>query len=141
MNKVMLVGEKGVGKRSLIQALSHEALLSRKPMAVEYHGQFVNTPGEFLENRRFYYALISTSATCKFLFMVQDATRNTSLFPPLFATMFNKTVVGVISKVDETTANISRAERFLQSAGAKNIVCVSTVTGEGVEHLRSIICV
>ena len=105
-------------------------------MAVEYCGPFINTPGEFLENRRFYPALITTAAECDIVLMLQDATRGSSLFPPQFAIMFNRTVQGVVTNADADKANAERAERFLRNAGVREILRVGLKTGMGLEALR-----
>jgi len=105
-------------------------------MAVEYCGPFINTPGEFLENRRFYPALITTAAECDIVLMLQDATRGSSLFPPGFAIMFNRTVQGVVTNADADTANAERAERFLRNAGVREILRVGFKTGMGLEALQ-----
>ena len=70
--------------------------------------------------------------------MIQDATRSTCLFPPQFAAMFNRNVVGVMTKTDASEANPERAERFLRSAGARQIVPVSARTGAGLDALRAL---
>lgn len=132
----MFIGETFVGKSSLIRALSEDDYTPHRAMAVEYFGQFINTPGAFLENRRFYHALITSSADCDVLIFVQDTTRNTSLFPPLFASMFNRRIIGVSSKIDGEKSNCVLAQRFLKGAGVKEIIETSTITGEGLDRLR-----
>lgn len=139
MKKMMLIGETFVGKSSLIRELSGAEYTSHRAMAVEYCGQFINTPGEFLENRRFYHALITSSADCDILALVQDASRKNSLFPPLFASMFNRKVLGVVSKLDAPEANAGRAQLFLRNAGVKDIVLTSSKTGEGLDILRQML--
>lgn len=139
MKKLMLIGETRVGKSSIIRSLSDGKYTSHRAMAVEYHGQFINTPGEFLENHRFYTALITASADADIIAMVVDATRTSSLFPPNSATVFNKPVIGIINKIDMQTANIMLAQRFLKNAGAKAIICTSTVSGAGMAELQEII--
>jgi len=139
IKKTMFVGETRSGKSSLIKALSGESYSPRRAMAVEFIGPFINTPGEFLENSWFYSALITSSADCEVLAVVQDSTRRTSLFPPLFVSMFNRRVIGLVSKVDDPNSNPALAERFLRQAGAKEIIRTSTVTGEGVEQVLGLI--
>jgi ethanolamine utilization protein EutP len=139
MKRMMLVGETGSGKSALIRALSGEEFTQKRTMAVEFCGQFINTPGEFLENRRFYRALITTAVDCDILALLQDATRSSCLFPPQFATMFNRTVVGVVTKVDEAGANVERAERFLRTAGVGVLVHSSIKTGVGLDTLRTML--
>lgn len=139
MKKTMLMGETGAGKASLIRALSGGQAACGRAMAVEYCGDFINTPGEFLENRRFYTSLITAAADCQILLLLQDSTKNTSLFPPQFAAMFNRTVIGVISKIDEPSARPELAERFLHSAGARSFIRVSAKTGAGLEELKAIL--
>ena len=140
MKKMMLIGESGVGKTTLIRVLSGEGFSTRKTQAVEFCGGFIDTPGEFLENRRFYPALITSSADCQVVAMVQDATRISSLFPPQFSTIFSRKVVGVVTKVDVEDANVERAERFLKNAGAKEIIQSSSKTGIGLEQLKELLC-
>ncbi|MCW7753363.1 EutP/PduV family microcompartment system protein [Desulfobotulus sp. H1] len=137
--KMLFIGENGAGKTALMEALSGKRSATRRPMAVEYCGRFVNTPGEFLENRRFYPAIITTSADCDVVVMVQDATRINSLFPPQFASLFTRRVVGVVSKVQMAGANADRAIRFLKSAGAREIVLWNSDTGEGLERLQAML--
>ncbi|WP_218961389.1 EutP/PduV family microcompartment system protein [Desulfobotulus mexicanus] len=139
MKRVLLIGENGVGKTALIEALSGQRPATRRPMALEFCGPFINTPGEFLENRRFYPAIITTSADCDMVLMVQDATRISSLFPPQFATLFTRRVLGVISRAEAPENQVERAKRFLQNAGANEIVCWNTETGEGLEVIRALV--
>lgn len=136
LKKMMLIGESKVGKTSLIEALTGEKFNTGKAMAIEFCGDYIDTPGEFLENRRFYPALITTSAEVKVVALIQDATRISCLFPPQFASIFSRDVVGIITKTDAENANIERAERFLKSAGAKDIIKMSLATGEGLLELK-----
>jgi len=137
--KMMLIGESGVGKTTLIQVLSGEGFSSRKTQAVEFCGRFIDTPGEFLENRRFYPALITSSADCDVVAMVQDATRISSLFPPQFSTIFTRKVIGIVTKVDVEGCNVERAERFLANAGVKEIIRSSSKTNVGLDILQELL--
>ncbi|MBR6673232.1 MAG: ethanolamine utilization protein EutP [Mailhella sp.] len=139
MPRIMLIGEWRSGKSTLIRTLSRSDYRPRKVFAVEHHGDFVNTPSEFLENRRWYPALITASAHCDTLIFVQDATRTTCQIAPALAAMFNRKVIGVITKTDLPEANVGRAERFLRNAGVREIFPVGLATGEGVAGLRHLL--
>lgn len=135
MKRMLFIGEGRSGKSTLIRRLSGDTYVPRRALAVEYHGPYVNTPGEFLENRRFYPALITASMDCSVLVFVQDATRRVSLFPPQFAALFNRRVLGVITKADCPEASIERAKRFLKNAGARDILVIIPEREEEIRQL------
>lgn len=139
MRRIMIIGEWKSGKSSLIRALSGADYTPRKVLAVDFFGRFVNTPSEFLENRRFYPALITAAADCDLLVFVQDAVRRSCQIPPAFASMFNRRVIGVITKTDLPDADVRRARRFLENAGVRDIFCVSVTEGSGMDELRAVI--
>ena len=139
MRRIMLIGEWKSGKSSLIRALSGADYTPRKVLAVDFFGRFVNTPSEFLENRRFYPALITAAADCDLLVFVQDAVRRSCQIPPAFASMFNRRVIGVITKTDLPDADVRRARRFLENAGVRDIFCVSVTEESGMDELRAVI--
>ena len=132
MKKLMLIGRTGCGKTTLSQSMRGMALVYRKTQAVHYADWIVDTPGEFSENRRFYSALMASSTCCDLIGFVQDATAVGSIFPPKFASMFNKQAIGIISKVDLAAANIERAAKFLQWAGAETIFQTSSLEKTGI---------
>ena len=134
--RIMIIGESGSGRSTMIHELTGKEYRPRKALAPVYFGNFVETPGEFLENRRFYRALITTSMGCDVLFFVQDATKRTCQMPPGFAAMFNRRVIGIVSKCDATEANVPRAERFLRNAGARQIWHTALKSPGGVEDFR-----
>ena len=53
--------------------------------------------------------------------------------------MFNRKVIGVITKTDLPEANVARAERFLRNAGVREQYAVSLATGEGLDKLRLVL--
>ena len=136
--RIMLVGASGAGKRTLMGALDSAQVGVRQPLAVCYCGTFVLPPSEFLENRRFYRALITASADAAAIWLLQDATRCRTLFPPLFAQAFNRPTLGLVTKTDAAGADAARAERFLRCAGLHEIRIVSAMSGEGLEALRTV---
>ena len=50
--KLMLVGKTGVGKTTLTQRLNKEKLEYKKTQMVDYIGEIIDTPGEYIENRK-----------------------------------------------------------------------------------------
>ena len=138
MKRLMFVGATGAGKRSIIRALMDEDLPPHRPMAINYHGPYINTPGEFLENRRFYSALITASSHCDVVVLVQNATCRTSRFPPLFASAFNRRVIGIVTKISADGADVARAERFLRQAGAREILRVDITNHVGLDAIEAL---
>ncbi len=101
-----------------------------------FDGIFVDSPGEFLENRRLLPALLTSSTTCNIVVLVQDAAAITSPFSPGFAAMFNKRVIGVVTKIDKESSCSERAEEFLRRAGVKEIIKTSAVEKTGLDRLK-----
>ncbi|MCG8684373.1 MAG: EutP/PduV family microcompartment system protein [Desulfobacterales bacterium] len=139
MKKIMLIGKSRCGKTSLTQALQGLDVTYRKTQAVTYSGMVVDTPGEFAENRRFYSALMVSAAKADVIGFVQDATAKNSIFPPKFATMFKKEVIGIISKTDLDNRDLEKSRRFLKLAGARTVLETSAVTAYGIDSLLDIL--
>jgi len=137
MRKMLLIGKTGSGKTSLIQGVQGEEIIYRKTQAITFRGMFVDSPGEFLENRRFYSALLVSSVDCDIIGLVQDATRSNSVYPPKFASMFKKRIIGIVTKVDKISGDPERAEKFLRRAGADEVVRTSATDRIGLDLLRS----
>lgn len=137
MKKILLVGKTGSGKTTLCQAMQGLKLSYRKTQAVQYSDYIIDTPGEFLENRRYYSALLASSIECDLVGLVQDATLQNSVFPPNFASMFSKNVIGIISKTEHEECNIARASKFLHWAGVKEIILTSSLTQLGISELHT----
>lgn len=136
MKKVLLVGKTGSGKTSLTQGLQGQQVVYKKTQAVTYSGVFVDSPGEFLENRRLHSALLTSSVSCDVVGLVQDSTMSTSLYPPGFASMFKKKIIGIVTKVDKESSNPEKAEKFLKRAGAKEIIRTSSMDETGFDLLK-----
>ena len=52
--RIILIGRTGCGKTTLMQAVEQTDIVYRKTQTVCHHLHFIDTPGEYLENRGFY---------------------------------------------------------------------------------------
>ena len=139
MKKIILIGKSGSGKTTIVQALKEEEIRYKKTQSLVYMDNIIDSPGEYIENRGFYNALIITSLDCDIIGLVQDSTDGHNIFPPNFVSMFNKDSIGIITKTDKIGGDITRAEGYLRLAGVKNIYETSAFTGEGIDEIRSLI--
>ncbi|MEA5048355.1 MAG: EutP/PduV family microcompartment system protein [Eubacteriales bacterium] len=139
MKRFMIIGKTGCGKTSLLQRLQGQEMVYQKTQTVEFFETLIDTPGEYLEQKNLYSALIVTATDCDELILLQAADDEDSSFPPNLDACFNRLVTGVVTKVDLTDHAEARnaAEKCLMEAGASRIFFVSAKTGAGVDELRS----
>jgi len=137
MKDTVLMGMSGCGKTTLIQALTGQELEHVKTQTVQRHLHFIDTPGEYMEIRHFYRALIVTSADADEIGLVQEVGRETSWIPPAFAVTFAKPVFGIVTKMDlaNDPADVDHARDALVRAGADPIFEVSAINGDGMSTL------
>jgi ethanolamine utilization protein EutP len=139
MKKMMLVGKSGCGKTTLVQAINNCDKVYAKTQALEFHANMIDTPGEYIENRLFYKALIVTSAECDIIALVQACTDEGCVFPHGFAGIFPKPVIGIITKIDSKGTAVLNTIKCLEISGAKAVYITSSFTGEGIEVLRKLL--
>lgn len=135
MKKLMLIGKTGVGKTSLTQRINGESYTYEKTQSLNFSGQIIDTPGEYIENKRYYTALITTACDADVIALVQDVSEEQSLFPPAFSKIFDKEVIGIITKVDVESADLNKAKEFLEEAGVEKIFYISSETQKGISEL------
>ncbi|SCZ04292.1 EutP/PduV family microcompartment system protein [Alkaliphilus peptidifermentans] len=138
MKKVILVGRSNNGKTSLSQKLNQQELAYKKTQTMEFSNHIIDTPGEYIENRRYYHAIISASVDCDVIGLLQAANEPDCIFPPGFGNFFNKPVIGIITKID-LERDTSAVEKILYAAGAQRIFRVSSVTTEGIKEITAYI--
>ncbi|AZV58041.1 EutP/PduV family microcompartment system protein [Clostridium sp. AWRP] len=138
MKRVMFVGRTGCGKTTLYQAIHNKDIKYKKTQAMNFFSDTIDTPGEYVENVRYYRALNNTSSDCDVIALVHDCTSKVSIFPPGFSSMFSKPVIGIITKIDlcNDEQALKTAENFLVSAGARYIFKVSSMKSEGISALK-----
>jgi ethanolamine utilization protein EutP len=139
MKTIIFAGSTGSGKTTLCQWLHGQEIAYKKTQAVETFDQAIDTPGECIENRYLYKMLLVSSVDADVIGLVQDCTKEESYFPPAFATVFAKPVIGIVTKTElaRTDEDIAQARAYLQAAGAERIFEVSTMEDVGVDALRA----
>ena len=139
MRKIIFAGSTGSGKTTLCQRLHGQEMTYKKTQAVENFEQAIDTPGECLENRYLYKMILVSSVDADVIGLVQDCTKEESYFPPGFASMFAKPVIGIVTKVElaQSDEDIARARDYLQAAGVERIFEVSSIENVGVEELET----
>lgn len=135
-SRVLLIGGVGAGKTTLKQRLMNEAQVYRKTQMLEFKGLFIDCPGEYLQMPTYYRVLIDSSHRVDEVWALQDASNRRTLFPPNFAKVFKKPVVGIITKIDRSDAAPELAEKYLRQAGVvAPILQISAREGTGIEPL------
>ncbi len=134
--KVIFMGRTGSGKTTLCQKLNNLEIKYKKTQSVELYDNAIDTPGEYMENRNFYRALIMTAVDAKLIAILADPTMNDNYIPPAFAGTFAREIIGIVTKMSlADSKDILRVERELRAAGAQKIFLVDTVKGEGILEL------
>lgn len=137
MKKVIFIGQTGSGKTSLCQYLHDIESKYLKTQQVSYYQDAIDTPGEFIENRLLYNALICSSVDAEYVGFVQSVDSPVSSYPPSFALSFTRPAIGVITKIDKISdeKQLELARNCLRLAGVTQIFETSTITGEGLNEL------
>lgn len=136
-NKILLIGGIGAGKTSLKQMVMNEQVSYRKTQMLDYSQVFIDCPGEYLEIPRYYHVLIDASHQVSEIWALQDSTKSRTFYPPKFARVFNKPIIGIITKVDLPGANLALAVNYLNLAGiTEPFFQTSITTKQGYDPLR-----
>ena len=137
MKKIILVGHVACGKTTLCQRLNDMEMKYKKTQALEVIHKTIDTPGEYVERRSLFHALVVTSVEADQVLLVQDASQERFMFSPGQASAFPIPVAGVVSKADAATPKqVQQAVELLELAGASPIFIVSAYTGQGIEELK-----
>jgi len=141
LKRLILIGKTGCGKTTLTQVLHDENIDYKKTQAIEYTKNIIDTPGEYIENRALYRALIVSSADCDIIALIQDCSQEESIFPPNFASIFAKPVIGIITKTDlcDDQKNYEKATNFLKIAGVGKIFKTSSLNKNGISEIKKVL--
>jgi ethanolamine utilization protein EutP len=136
VKKIILIGKSGSGKTTAIQKIEGLMPEYSKTQVVTNYRDCVDTPGEYLEKKFFYNALIVTAADANIIGLVEDASCPDAYFPPMISMSYAREVIGIVTKIDiATEREIANAADRLLIAGAEKIFKISNVTGEGISDL------
>lgn len=140
MKKIMFVGPIGVGKTTLTQRIEGVEIIYAKTQTVQFHDDIIDTPGEFVQHRLMYNALLVTAAEADILGFLISAKEKEQMFPPGFASLFNKPAIGIITKMDliDETDDIEFIENQLIMTGASPIFKVGINNDEGIKDLLNL---
>ena len=137
MQKVILMGGTKAGKTTLLEVLKGKEFreIDKRTQSLEFEHKAIDTPGEYIENRHYYTALITAAQEAKVIALVADATADQYFFPPTFASIFTRPVIGIVTKIDDEEADVEYAKEVLEMAGVNKIFLTSAVSREGIEEL------
>ena len=135
--RIILIGRSAAGKTTLCQYLNRQELRYCKTQTIHIiNKEMIDTPGEYLERRNFWGALMVASVDAEVIVFVQDATESGTMFPPAYSSMFAKPIIGVVTKSDLADGQqLEVAAKYLKMAGAAQIFITSSVNGSGFEGL------
>ncbi|GAB5071596.1 propanediol utilization protein PduV [Citrobacter sedlakii] len=136
MKRMMLIGPSQCGKTSLTQALRGEALQYQKTQAIVWSAETIDTPGEYLENRCLYSALLACACEADVIALVLNSDAGWSPFSPGFTGPMNRPVIGILTKADlANPQRITRVTQWLTLAGAQAVFVTSAVNNSGLDEL------
>lgn len=135
MRKVFLMGRSEAGKTSLTQALKGEELHYVKTQYTNTADDTIDSPGEYAESKRFSVGLACFSFEADVVAIVQAADEPFNLFGDSSRCFIQRPLIGIITKIDSTYANIPMVRQWLINAGCERIFLVNNVTREGIDEL------
>jgi ethanolamine utilization protein EutP len=134
--KCLVIGPSGAGKTSFCRSLSDRQGVIKKTQDIELIGNFIDTPGEYVENPYFYRRLIVSSQQADLIIFLVAADQKEKPFPHNFMQAFSRPVIGVVNKTDLSAVDMERERAILSYAGVKEpYFFVSVNTGDGLEDL------
>ena len=138
MKKIIFMGKSQSGKTTLCQKLHDHSVQYRKTQAVEQYTKAIDTPGEYLENRHYYSALIVSAADAKVIGIIADPLEKENYIPPAFAMTFSRPVIGIITKIAlASPQQIQQAETTLKNGGILKIFKIDSIQNIGLKPLFS----
>ena len=140
MRRILIMGAKGVGKRTLSNLIEGEQTTNKNNLDLYYRKKTIIAPGEFLEQTWLNNALIMVSQNQAYINLFLINSLHNSYYPPAFANSFTKRNIGVITKIDlMDEKNYKKSYQMAEDLGLDQIVAISNKTQDGLEKLIEII--
>lgn len=138
MKRIMLIGPSQCGKTSLTQCWRGETLHYQKTQTIIWSPAAIDTPGEYLENRCLYSALLTSACDAEVIALVLNADAAWSPFSPGFTAPMNRPTIGIVTKSDlASPPQISCVRTWLEQAGAQQVFITSSVTKSGFDEMAA----
>lgn len=117
--RFLLIGPSGTGKTAFCRVIAGQAerQASGPTQMIAFLGDYIDTPGVYLEQPRFYSALITFQQQADAVVLMVASDQEGQPFPDGFAQMFSRPIFGVITKADLTDGDPARAKAMLRRAG------------------------
>jgi len=136
MKRMMLIGPSQCGKTSFTQSMRGDSLRYQKTQAIFWSPSTIDTPGEYLENRCLYSALLASACEADVIALVLNADAPWSPFSPGFTNPMNRPVIGLVTKADlADLQRIALVESWLEQAGAQKIFVTSAIEKSGIDEV------
>jgi ethanolamine utilization protein EutP len=146
--RFLLIGPVGAGKTTLLDRLQRGRAAAadrpgrkaRKTQTLEYRGDAIDTPGEYLQNPRLYSPLIHSLPGVDLVIFTQAAHDRRHTLPPGLLGVHRRRVVGVVTQCDRPEADPVRAEHVLRTLGINPpYYRTSALKGRGLVALRRVL--
>lgn len=136
--RFILFGGVCAGKTTLLNVLEGKNINQvTKSQMISYSEWGIDSPGEYSEMGMYRRVLQTAAVDAQLILVLQDATRDCSVFPPNYFLMFPQRVLGIVTKMDSPEADPDRARRLLEEMGVTgNIFYVAAITGLGIKPLK-----
>lgn len=135
MKKIILIGRSESGKTTLKQALRKEKIRYEKTQYVQRESCILDTPGEYIENKNLGGAIAIYAYEADIIGLIVSAIEPYSLLSPNIASMTNREVIGIVTKIDKEDARPEQAANWLRLAGCRRIFFTSSYDHRGIEEL------
>lgn len=138
MQRIMLIGPSQCGKTSLTQRLRGETMAYQKTQAIVWLPEAIDTPGEYLENRCLYSALLASACEADVIALTLNADACGCPFSPGFTLPMNRPTIGIVTKADRANAaQIAQVSQWLRQSGAQQMFITSAQTGSGIDEIAA----